>query len=127
MSYTLKNLHDVEDKAVAFGIADIQEARFPAGELGARSTGFGHQFLRPGRRQGFAHRHAAAEEIYVVIGGAGRARLDDDIVDLRRLDALRVGAGVTRRFEAGPDGLEFLVFGPRHDGDAEMVQGFWED
>jgi hypothetical protein len=33
---------------------------------------------------------------------------------------------VTRAFEAGEDGLELLVFGPRHQGDGEVVHGdFW--
>jgi hypothetical protein len=34
---------------------------------------------------------------------------------------------VTRTFEAGDSGLEVLVFGPHVEGDAEMVQGFWDD
>jgi len=127
MSYTLKNLQDVTDQAVAFGISEIQEARFPADEVGAQSTGFGHQVIHPGKRQSFAHRHTAAEEVYVIIAGTGRIKLDDDILELRRLDALRVAPGVTRQFEAGPEGLELLVFGPRHEGDGEIVKGFWED
>ena len=98
MSYTLRNLQDVEDQAVAFGIGEIQEARFPADDVGAESTGFAHQVIHPRKRQGFAHRHAAAEEVYVVIGGAGRVKLDDEIVELGRLDALRVAPGVTRQF-----------------------------
>jgi mannose-6-phosphate isomerase-like protein (cupin superfamily) len=127
MSYTLKNLRDIEDKAVTFGIGEIQEARFPADDVGATSTGFGHQLIRPGKRQSFAHRHAEAEEVYVIIGGAGRVKLDDEIVELERLDVLRIAPAVTRQLEAGPDGLELLVFGPRHEGDGEIVKEFWED
>ena len=127
MGYTLRNLKDVEDQAVAFGIGEIQEARFPADDVGAETTGFGHQVIHPGKRQSFAHRHQAAEEVYVVIAGSGRVKLEEEIVDLSRLDALRVAPGVTRQFEAGSDGLELLVFGPRHKGDGEIVQGFWED
>jgi hypothetical protein len=40
---------------------------------------------------------------------------------------IRVGPDVTRIFEAGPEGLEYLVFSPRHEGDAEMVQDFWRE
>lgn len=127
MRYTLKNLHDVEDQAVSFGIGEIQEARFPADDLGAQSTGFGHQVIHPGKRQSFAHRHVAAEEVYVIIGGAGRIKLDDEVVELGRLDTLRIAPEVTRQLEAGPEGLELLVFGPRHKGDGEIVRGFWED
>jgi mannose-6-phosphate isomerase-like protein (cupin superfamily) len=126
MSYTLKNLRDVEDKAVAFGIGEIQEARFPAEDVGAVSTGFGHQVIHPGKRQSFAHRHVAAEEVYVVIGGAGRVKLDGDIVELGRLDVLRIAPEVTRQFEAGPEGLELLAFGPRHEGDGEIIHKFWD-
>jgi mannose-6-phosphate isomerase-like protein (cupin superfamily) len=126
-SFTLKNLQDVQDQADGFGLGDIQEARFPSDDVEAESTGFGHQLIRPGRRQGFAHRHEAAEEVYVVIGGSGRVKLEDEIVELKRLDALRVAPAITRQFEAGPDGIEMLVFGPRHKGDGEIVQGFWED
>ncbi len=127
MSYTLKNLADVEDQAIAFGIGDIQEARFPRKDVDATATGFGHHVIHPGKRQSFAHRHEAAEEVFVVVGGSGRCKLDDEIVELARLDALRVEATVTRQFEAGPDGMELLVFGPLHEGDGEIVQGFWED
>ena len=46
--------------------------------------------LRPGKRQPFAHRHEEAEEIYVVLSGSGRVKLDDEIVDLGTMDAIRV-------------------------------------
>jgi mannose-6-phosphate isomerase-like protein (cupin superfamily) len=78
-------------------------------------------------RQGFAHRHDEAEEVYVVISGSGRAKLDDEIVELAARDALRVSPGVTRQLEAGPEGLELIAFGPRHDGDGEIVPGWWSD
>ena len=59
--------------------------------------------------------------------GSGRAKLDDEIVDLSALDALRVAPKVTRAFEAGPDGLELLAFGPHHEGDGEIIQDWWAD
>jgi hypothetical protein len=46
------------------------------------------------------------------------------------LDALRVAAGgVTREFEAGPDGVEYLAFGapPTDASDAEMIHDWWTD
>jgi mannose-6-phosphate isomerase-like protein (cupin superfamily) len=128
MTYTIKNLRSTEDKAPGFGLGEIQEAHFPARELDAESIGFAFHVLKPGKRQGFAHRHEAAEEIYVVLTGRGRLKLDDDTVDVGPLDAIRVAPEVTRAFEAGPDGLELLVFGPRHEGDGEVVrEGFWDD
>jgi mannose-6-phosphate isomerase-like protein (cupin superfamily) len=127
MSYTIRNLREVEDLAAKHGFGETQEARFPRGDLEAQSTGVAYLILRPGKRQPFAHRHNDAEEIYVVLAGDGRIKLDDDIVALRPLDSIRMAPGVTRMLEAGPDGLEVLAFGPRHENDAEMVQGFWED
>jgi len=58
--------------------------------------------------------------------GAGRVKLDDELVELSPLDAVRVSPGVARSFEAGPDGLEVLIFGPHVDGDGETVADFWD-
>ncbi len=128
MSYTIKNLRDIEDFAPKAGFGDVQEARFPWRDLDARDTGFAYHVVKPGRRQGFAHRHESAEEIYVVIGGSGRVKLGDAVEELRPLDAIRVAPEVARAFEGGPDGLELLVFGPRHEGDGEVIpEGFWGD
>jgi mannose-6-phosphate isomerase-like protein (cupin superfamily) len=125
MRYAKKNLRDVEDSALKYGIGDTQEARFPRTELGAEQTGLNFLIVKPGQREAFAHRHRKAEEIYVVLAGSGRVKLDDDLVDLAPLDAIRVSPGTTRSFEAGPDGLDVLIFGPRFEGDGETVQGFW--
>jgi mannose-6-phosphate isomerase-like protein (cupin superfamily) len=127
VSYTIRNLADTEDAAAKGGFGEFGEAHFPRDELGAESTGIGYQVIRPGKRSPFGHRHDAAEEIYVIISGSGRMRLDDDVVDVRALDAIRVAPAVTRAFEAGPDGLRLVVFGPRHDGDGEIQQDFWAD
>jgi uncharacterized cupin superfamily protein len=127
MSYAKKNLRDVEDMAVKHGFADHQEARFPRTDLGAEQTGVAYLVIKPGQREAFAHRHKTAEEIYVVLAGSGRVKLDRELVELRALDAVRVGPGVARSFQAGDDGLEVLVFGPRVESDGEMVEGFWDD
>jgi mannose-6-phosphate isomerase-like protein (cupin superfamily) len=123
--YTLKRLTDVEDSAPEFGFGEIGEARFATAALDAEDTGFSHHRLRAGRRQPFGHRHEDAEEVYVVLAGAGRVKLDEEVVEISRLDAIRVAPGVTRAFEAGPDGLELLVFGPRREGDGELISGWW--
>jgi mannose-6-phosphate isomerase-like protein (cupin superfamily) len=125
--YTQVKLEAVEDQAAKHGIGELQEARFPRGDLGLGESAMAHIRVRPGKRQPFAHKHNRAEELHFVVYGAGRMRLDDEIVDVEAGDLVRVGPGVTRMFEAGPDGLDYVVFSPHYEGDAEMVQGFWEE
>ena len=122
--YTIKNLREVEDMAAKQGFSEAQEARFAHGDLEAEQTGVSLQFVKPGRRHAFAHRHEEAEEIYVVLSGSGRVKLDDEVVEVGAMDAIRISPAVTRAFEAGPEGLELLVFGPRSQGDAEIVRDF---
>jgi len=125
--YTLKKLTDVEDSAPKFGYDELQEARFATRDLEAEHTGVSHHRVKPGKRQGFAHRHDQAEEVYVVLKGSGRIKLDDEIVELGALDAVRVAPGVIRTFEGGPDGIELIAFGARHEGDVELLHGWWTD
>jgi quinol monooxygenase YgiN len=123
--FTIVNLESVDDMAPKFGLADMGESRFAREDLGALDTGVSHQRLRPHRRQGFGHRHDRAEEVYVVLEGSGQVRIDDGIHEVSKLDAIRVAPGSTRAFEAGPDGLELLAFGPHFKGDVEMLPEFW--
>jgi uncharacterized cupin superfamily protein len=125
--YTITNLRDVEDMAVQGGFADSQEARFARQALGLESLGLSHQIVKPGKRHAFGHRHAATEEVYVVLSGSGRCRLDDEFVDVGPLDAIRVAPSVARAFEAGAEGLELLVFSRHVPGDAELIPDFWTD
>ena len=126
--YTLKKLTEVEDAAVKAGFSEQQEAHFAKDDLEATDTGVSFHRVKAGQRQAFGHKHDEAEEVYVVVAGSGRVKLDDEIVDLGRLDALRVAPSVIRAFEAGPGAdLELLAFGPRHEGDGEIIQGWWAD
>jgi mannose-6-phosphate isomerase-like protein (cupin superfamily) len=123
--HTHLNLESVEDAAPANGFGDRWEARVARQDLEAEHTGVTHFRLRPGKRSPFVHRHAEAEEIYVVLGGSGRVKLDDELADVGVLDAIRIAPSVARAFEAGPDGLELLAFGPHHPGDGEPVDDPW--
>ena len=126
-AYTHKKLTDVQDSAPKFGFEDLQEARFATKDLEAEDTGVSHMRVKPGKRQGFAHKHDDAEEVYVVVAGSGRVKLDDDILELTEMDAIRVSPGVTRQFEGGPEGLTLIAFGPHHDKDGEIFPGWWAD
>jgi uncharacterized cupin superfamily protein len=129
MGYTLKNLEEVEDAAVSYGMSPELEARFARRPLGCEQLSLSYQRLAPAYRIPFGHKHAAQEEIYVLIGGSARAKLEDEIVELRPLDVLRVSPDTMRGFEAGPEGAELLAFGaPGSDqNDAEIVQQWWSD
>jgi gentisate 1,2-dioxygenase len=126
--YTKLNLDEVEDAAPKFGLDEIGEARFARGDLGLVRSGLSLQRLKPNMRQAFGHRHAEQEETYVVLAGSGRLKLDEEIVDVAALDAIRVPPQTIRCFEAGPDGLEFLAFGERPDPEQpEMLMGWWAE
>jgi uncharacterized cupin superfamily protein len=124
-SHTHVNLGEVEDAAPANGFGDRWEARVARQALGAASTGVTLFRLRPGKRSPFSHRHEDAEEIYVILHGSGSIKLDDELVPVNPLDAIRVAPEVARAFEAGPDGLEFLAVGPHHPGDGQGVDDPW--
>jgi uncharacterized cupin superfamily protein len=83
--------------------------------------GLTHYRLLPNRRQGWAHRHSVAEEIYVTLTGSGRIIVDAESIELRPLVAVRVAPASTRALKAGPDGLEVLAFGSHSPGNGEMV------
>jgi quercetin dioxygenase-like cupin family protein len=125
--FTHKKLTDVKDSAPEFGMEEVQEARFARKDLDAEKTGVSHYRLKPGQRTPFGHKHDEAEEVYVVIGGFGRMKLDDEIIEVETLDAIRVSPQVVRAFEAGDDGIEVLAVGPHHDGDGELIQGWWSE
>jgi mannose-6-phosphate isomerase-like protein (cupin superfamily) len=126
-AFTKVSLSGVEDAAPGNGFGDRWEARVARTALAAERTGVTLFRLLPGKRSPFTHRHTDAEEIYVVLSGSGRAKLDGELLDVAPLDSIRVAPSTARAFEAGPDGLEFLAFGPHHPGDGEPVQDPWTD
>jgi mannose-6-phosphate isomerase-like protein (cupin superfamily) len=127
--FKLMNLMDVEDSAVKFGYAPALESRFARGALETERVGVSYQRLAPDTRAPFGHHHNSQEEIYVILDGSGRAKLDDEVVELKPLDALRVSLEVTRAFESGSDGLVLLAFGSGDGGlqDAEVAPGWWPE
>lgn len=128
--YTVRNLkHDVEDQAPKFGLGDGLEARFAGRELELGKLGMSYQRLAPNFRVPFGHKHAAQEEVYVVVGGSGRIKLDDEVIELKSWDAVRVAKDTMRCLEAGAEGIEYLAVGAPFEGsnDVEMTPGWWAD
>jgi mannose-6-phosphate isomerase-like protein (cupin superfamily) len=124
-NYAIKNISDLEDSAVKFGLSPQVEARFGRAALDAQKSGFSYQKLEPNYRQGFGHVHKTQEETYVIISGGGRMKIGDEVVDIRQWDAIRVAPDTPRAFEAGGDGIELIAFGAGESGDADMLEGFW--
>jgi len=122
--WTKLNFDEVRD--VSPEGVDIQW-RFARSALGSPELGVSRFTYEPGARMPFGHRHRAQEEAYVVVGGSGRAKFDDDIVDLAAWDVLRVAPAVVRSFEDGPDGVDLIcIGGAKHDGnDGERVDDFF--
>ena len=129
-AYTHKNLKtDVEDMAPGFGMSPQVEARFAREALDCEKGGVSYERLAPDTRMPFGHSHKQQEEIYVVVSGGGRVKLDDEIRDVSQWDAIRVEGSTMRAFEAGPDGLEVIAFGAPNTGpgDGDIVPGWWAE
>jgi len=127
--YTKRNLkEDVENAAPKFGMPDELEARFGRGALEGKSLGLSLMKLDPNFRIPFGHKHSGQEEVYVVVRGSARVKVEDEIVELGQWDAIRFDKDTIRNVEAGPDGVEYLAFGAGDDPrDAEMFQNWWSD
>ena len=126
MTYKHLNLHDIADQAPSFGV-DSLEARPARTELGAESIGLTTYNVRPGRRVGFGHSHDSVEEVYLVVSGSGRFKLDADIIAVAEGEVVYCPPQVIREWEAGDDGLEVVAFGAHAEGDANMFTGWWTD
>lgn len=133
MRFTLRNLRDdLDDLGSNFDGASDLEFRLATKALGLERSGLSYQRIPPDCRFPYGHTHREQEEVFVVVDGGGRMKLDDAIVELRRWDAVRVPPGTWRGYEAGPEGLEILVIGAPNLGenprdDVEGQRGWWAD
>jgi mannose-6-phosphate isomerase-like protein (cupin superfamily) len=133
VSFTQKNLKaDLEDVGSNFDGAPDLEFRLATKALGLEQSGLSYQRIPAGYRFPYGHTHAEQEEVYVAVRGSGRMKLDDEIIELKEFDVVRVPPGTWRGYEAGPEGLEILVFGAPNLGEnpRDDVQGqrdWWAD
>jgi mannose-6-phosphate isomerase-like protein (cupin superfamily) len=125
--FTIKNLKEVEDLAADRGPG--LEARFARKHLDSEHLGVSYFRYAPGVRSPFGHSHREQEEAYVVVGGSGLIKLDDEIVPLRQWDVVRVAPEVVRGFEGGPEGLELIAVGADRPegGDGVPVPDWWTE
>jgi mannose-6-phosphate isomerase-like protein (cupin superfamily) len=131
MPFTLKNLReDLTDVGSNFDGSPDLEFHLGGQALELQQSGLSFQRIPPNYRFPYGHTHKEQEELFVVVGGSGRMKLDDEIVELRTWDAVRVPPGTWRGYESGTDGLELLVFGAPHlgenlRGDVEGQRDWW--
>jgi mannose-6-phosphate isomerase-like protein (cupin superfamily) len=128
--YTHLNLKaDVEDMAPKHGLSPNMESRFARGPLGLKNSGMSYFKIAPNFRLPFGHQHGEQEELYVVLSGSARFKVEDEILELQPLDVLRVSGSTRRGMEGGPEGAEILAFGAPNteNRDAQLVQDFWTD
>ena len=126
--YTKKNLRtEVDDSAPKFGMPDGMQARFARTPIGGKTLGLSLFKLAPDFRIPFGHKHEGQEEVYVIVRGSARVKVEDEIVELGEWDAIRFDKDTMRDVEAGPEGVEYLAFGAGEDAnEVEMVQDWWE-
>jgi mannose-6-phosphate isomerase-like protein (cupin superfamily) len=131
--FTRKNLKDdLEDLGSNFDGAPGLEFHHAGTALDLEQSGLSHQRIPPGYRFPYGHTHIKQEEVFVVVRGSGRMKLDDVIVEIGEWDAVRVPPGTWRGYEAGPEGLEILVIGAPNLGenprsDVEGRRNWWTD
>lgn len=132
LSFTIKNIKsDLDDVGSNFDGAPDLEFRLATKALELEESGLGYQRVPAGYRFPYGHTHKTQEEIYVVLSGGGRMKLDDEIIEIKEWDAVRVAPGTWRGYEAGPDGLEMFVIGAPNLGedpreDVEGQRDWWE-
>jgi quercetin dioxygenase-like cupin family protein len=124
--WTKGNFEDFKDRSPA---EVPMRWLFSRDQVKSTQVGVSRFSYQPGARMPFGHRHKQQEEVYVVVAGSGRAKLEDEIIDLGLWDVLRVAPQVIRAFEAGPDGMELICVGGKRPagGDNEGFKDFWVD
>jgi mannose-6-phosphate isomerase-like protein (cupin superfamily) len=128
--YTHLNLKDdVDDQAPNFGLSPNLEFRMARVPLEMENAGVSYLRIAPGFRMPFGHKHKNQEEVYVLVNGSAKIKIEDDVHDLKQWDAVRLHKDTMRGFEAGPEGAEFIAIGAPNTGpgDADMEQDWWSD
>jgi mannose-6-phosphate isomerase-like protein (cupin superfamily) len=127
--YKIVNIRDMENAAERFGLAPNVESRFTRSALGSKSSGMSYQRYAPDFKSPFAHTHSKQEEVYVILEGSGRLKVDDEIVELKKWDVILLPPGTVRQWHAGPEGFELLAVGAPvfEESDASLVEDFWQE
>jgi quercetin dioxygenase-like cupin family protein len=128
--YTHINLkEDVDDQAPNFGLSPQLETRMARVPLEMENAGLSYIRIAPGFRIPYGHKHKNQEEVYVLVSGNARIKIEDEVRELKQWDAVRLHRDTVRGFEAGDQGAELLAIGAPNTGpgDAEVLQDWWND
>jgi mannose-6-phosphate isomerase-like protein (cupin superfamily) len=122
------NLKEVDNQGPNFGLDEKDyELRMARVRLGCEHCGISYRRSAPGFRDPFGHRHKRQEEIYILVTGSARMKLDDEVLEMQPWTAIRVAPETMRAVEGGSDGAELIVIGAPNTGpgDGETQPGWW--
>ena len=110
----LAHWDDVEQHHRAKGEMDATWQRL-GDAAGTKGVGLNRVRVAPGKLPTPPHSHNASEEVYFVLAGSGLAWQDGQVHEVRPGDCVIHRADeLEHTFVAGPEGLDYLVFGTRH-------------
>jgi uncharacterized cupin superfamily protein len=111
---TVAHWDEVEFRRSAKGEMDASW-QWLGNAAGTRGVGVNRVRVEPGKLPTPPHSHGASEELYFVLAGSGLAWQDGEVHEIRPLDCvIHRPDEMEHTFVAGPDGLEYLVYGTRH-------------
>jgi len=85
---------------------------------GAQGIGLNRVRVDPGRLSTPPHSHGLSEEIFHVLGGSGLSWQDERVCEVRAGDTIvHLADHEEHTLRAGPEGLDYLVFGTQHPVD----------
>jgi mannose-6-phosphate isomerase-like protein (cupin superfamily) len=128
IDYTVCDVGDVPD---AFGGKYPGEMLFLTGPLAAEQVALTYRRMPPktGGKGSYGHRHKTQEEVYLVLSGRLQFKLDEEVVELGPLNAVRVAPRTVRSvWNEGPEEAVLMITSTRIDdlkGDVELVEDFW--
>ena len=125
--YAKVNLKELDDQAERSGLAPNIEFRAAKAPLELENSAVSYQRLAPNFRVPFGHKHEQQEEVYIVVSGSARIKIEDEVLDLKQWDVVRLPPNTMRGTEAGPEGVEIIAIGAplTSQGDSDLVQGWW--
>jgi mannose-6-phosphate isomerase-like protein (cupin superfamily) len=124
-AYTITSFNDIETP----NPNPDRETKFARSRIGSEHLGVSYFKYGPNVRGTGGHSHREQEEVYVVISGSGRVKLDDEIHDIKQWDIVRVSPRVVRAFEGGPEGMQLIIAGSDRPegGDGVGSENFWPE